>query len=168
MTAISADSPLSTAQQLAQAASLGELLFRRWLATMLDAVLIAAVLWAVVYGGRFVFGAPALAPAIWAWLAALVLYFPITEGLWGRTLGKYAASLSVIDAAGRPPGVGPAAIRSFVRIVEVNPLLCGAPAAIAIAVSRDRQRLGDYAAHTYVVPTEALTRALDDPASVFD
>jgi uncharacterized RDD family membrane protein YckC len=168
MTPVPANLPQTTAQRLAQGADLGELLFRRWLAAMLDFVLLLGACWAAIYGGEFVFGIDALGPALWASLIGLMLYFPITEGLWGRSVGKYAASLAVIDEAGRPPGVLKALIRTFVRVIDVNPLLAGLPAFVAIAASKDRQRLGDVAAQTYVVPSEALARALSDPASVFD
>jgi uncharacterized RDD family membrane protein YckC len=169
MTVAPADLRLTAAQRVAQGAGLGEMLFRRWLAAMLDLVVLVAMLWVAVYGAVFVFGVAALGPAIWAWLIAVVVYFPITEGLWGCSLGKYAASIVVIDDAGRPPGVGKALIRTFVGVIEINPvLLAGVPALITIALSKDRQRLGDIAAQTYVVPSEALARALEDPASVFD
>ena len=160
--------PRSTAQQVAQGVDLGEMLFRRWLAAVLDFVLLCGGCWVAIYGGEYVFGLAALGPALWISLIGLIVYFPLTEGLWGRSLGKYAASLAVIDEAGRPPGVIKALIRTFVGVIDVNPLLAGIPALIAIAASKDRQRLGDFAAQTYVVPSEALARALEDPASVFD
>jgi uncharacterized RDD family membrane protein YckC len=49
-----------------------------------------------------------------------------------------------------------AALRTILRIIEVNPLLFGAiPAAITIISTRRRQRLGDMLAETVVVLTRA-------------
>lgn len=159
---------LTLAQEVARQAGAGEMLLRRWLAAFLDAVFIAAGLVALVYGGVYVFGAKAFAPAVYAWLALAVAYFPIAEGFCGSTLGKFALGVSVIDDLGRPPGLAKAAIRSFVRLVEANPLFAGLPACAAVVVSRSRQRFGDLASETYVVRTEALIRALNDPAPLFD
>lgn len=169
MVSVPARNDISLAQRVAQGARLDEVLFRRWLAAILDLVLVAAALWFALYGGYFVFGAPALVPALWTWVAAAALYYPLTEGLLGRSFGKFVASLAVVDHTGHPPGLLGASIRTFVRVVEVNPILLGGlPAAVAIAVSRDRRRLGDIAAETWVVPSEALARALNDPAAVFE
>ena len=77
--------------------------------------------------------------------------------------------VSVVNQAGRPPGLVRAGIRTLVRVIDINPLVLAAlPGVVAMSLSKDRQRLGDYAAQTFVVPTEALARALRSPASVFD
>lgn len=168
MASLTDERGLTLAQRVARQAGAGEMLLRRWLAALLDLVFIAAALVALVYGGVYVFGAKAFAPAVYGWLALAVAYFPIAEGICGSTLGKFAAGVSVIDDLGRPPGLGKAVIRTFVRLVEANPLFGGLPAAAAVAVSRNRQRFGDVASETYVVRTQALVRALNDPAPLFD
>jgi uncharacterized RDD family membrane protein YckC len=152
-------------RQVAREADLAELLFRRWLAAMLDAVLLAGLFWLIARALETVFGAGTALWALGGWAAAAIAYFLITEGVWGQSLGKYAASVAVVDDAGRPPGVLRAAIRTLVRVIEINPLLV---AAWAISFSKDRQRLGDYAAGTFVVPTAALAAAIASPAAVFD
>ena len=102
---------------------------------------------------------------IWLWLVAPIIYFPVTEGIWGRSLGKLITGTVVVDNAGRAPGILKAALRTVTRLVEVNPLLLGGlPAGIAVAMSRRRQRLGDMLAGTYVVRRKDLAaiRRIDD------
>ena len=162
------DDDLTLAQRVARQSGAAEMLLRRWLATTLDAIFIAAALVALTYGGIYVFGAPGFAPAVYAWLALASVYFPIAEGLFGSTLGKFAVGVSVIDDVGRRPGVAKAAVRAFVRLVEANPLGAALPGAALLAVSPSRRCFGDLASETYVVRTDALIRALNDPAPIFD
>jgi len=156
------------AEKVAGQAGAGEMLLRRGLAMLVDLVFTAAALLAIVLGGVYVFGAPAFAPAVYAWLALVAAYFPLAEGLFGSTLGKFAAGVSVIDGVGRRPGLGKAVIRAFVRLVEANPIGAALPAAALVAVSPNRRCFGDIASETYVVRTEALIRTLNDPAPLFD
>ena len=86
-----------------------------------------------------------------------LFYFPIMEGRWGRTLGKLITGTIVVDAQGNAPGYSKATVRTFTRLIEVNPLLLGGiPAGIALLCSVDRQRFGDYLAGTYVIPISFL------------
>jgi uncharacterized RDD family membrane protein YckC len=166
--AVVADVGLTLAEKVAAQTGASEMLLRRGLAMLVDLVFVAAALIALVYGGVYVFGAPAFAPAVYVWLALAVAYFPIAEGLFGSTLGKFAAGVSVIDAAGRPPGLGKAGIRAFLRLVEANPIGAALPAAALVAVTPNRRCFGDIASETYVVRTDALIRTLNDPAPLFD
>ena len=50
-------------------------------------------------------------------------YFAVLEALWSRTLGKYFQGLVVRKLNGEPCDWTAAAIRSVLRVVEVNPLL---------------------------------------------
>jgi uncharacterized RDD family membrane protein YckC len=159
---------LTLAEKVAGQTGGGEMLLRRGLAMLVDLVFVAAALIALIYGGVYVFGALAFAPAVYGWLALAAVYFPIAEGLFGSTLGKFAAGVSVIDVDGRRPGLGKAAIRAFVRLVEANPLGAALPGAALVAVSPNRRCFGDVASETYVVRTAALMRVLNDPAPLFD
>jgi uncharacterized RDD family membrane protein YckC len=98
-------------------------------------------------------------------------YFTVTEGVWGRSLGKLITGTIVVDASGRPPGVGRAFVRTLLRLVEVNPfLLGGIPASICVWMTKDQQRIGDLLAGTYVVRASALASARTQSPSptVFD
>jgi len=76
-------------------------------------------------------------------------YYIICESLLGGTLGKLALGLRVVDKDGDEISLSAALIRNLLRIVDG--LLFYLVGAIAIWSSADHQRLGDRAAHTYVV-----------------
>jgi uncharacterized RDD family membrane protein YckC len=84
-------------------------------------------------------------------------YYPVLEHLFGRTLGKLVCRVRVVDGTGGHPSWGQAIIRTVLRIIEVNPaLLGGLPAGIVVLASKNRQRLGDMAASTFVLREEDL------------
>lgn len=63
---------------------------------------------------------PALVPTDDGNLAAPVARTSVVlEGRWGVTVGKLALKLRVVDAQGRPPGYGKAAIRTLLRALSV-------------------------------------------------
>jgi uncharacterized RDD family membrane protein YckC len=126
---------------------------RRWAATWLDFLLFAGALFVLltIAGDHFMGGAVA------AWFALVILYYPILEGLTGKTLGKLLCGLKVVDTHGANPGILKATIRTLLRLIEVNPLLLGGlPAGIAVLATPTRQRLGDKAADTYVLKSSDL------------
>jgi len=78
-------------------------------------------------------------------------YFPIFEGLWGgRTPGKRAQSLRVVQLDGQPVGWASVIVRNLVRIVDILPGFY-AVGSTAILLTKRSQRLGDLAAGTMVV-----------------
>jgi uncharacterized RDD family membrane protein YckC len=86
-------------------------------------------------------------------------YYFLFEGMISRTPGKLVTGLVVTRYDGRRCGWGQAAIRTGFRLLEVNPILVGAlPAALSIICTRHRQRFGDKAARTIVVPSRRLPR----------
>jgi uncharacterized RDD family membrane protein YckC len=88
--------------------------------------------------------------------AVALLYFFVCEWRWGKTLGKKALGLVVVDRCGQKLSFGQALVRTLFRVVEasVGPLcLIGAA---SVLLSKDSQRLGDSMAETYVVPTSLL------------
>jgi len=80
-------------------------------------------------------------------------YYVICEPLLGGTLGKLAVGLRVVDEDGDEISLSAALIRNLLRIVDG--LFFYLVGAIAIWSSPDHQRLGDRAAHTYVVRRHA-------------
>jgi len=130
------------------------LIAQRWGATVIDTFVMVAlyITVGVISQGRGDWPLPALA-------LATIAYYVVLEGRWGVTLGKLATQIRVVDRFGRPPGYGRAAIRTALRLVEVNPMLMGGiPAAIAVGVSKTRQRIGDMLAGTYVLRVEDVKR----------
>jgi uncharacterized RDD family membrane protein YckC len=84
-------------------------------------------------------------------IAAFVGYFAISEAVWsGKTLGKLALRVRVVDGRGGPLGAGQALIRNLVRLVDFLPFYY-AVGAVTMFVNRRGQRLGDLAAGTVVV-----------------
>lgn len=78
-------------------------------------------------------------------------YFPLFEGLYsGRTPGKRAQRLRVMQADGQPAGFGPIAVRNLLRIVDFLPAYYAAGVITILATPRS-QRIGDLVAGTIVV-----------------
>ncbi|HZB81514.1 MAG TPA: RDD family protein [Rubrobacteraceae bacterium] len=77
-------------------------------------------------------------------------YYTILEGYLGQTLGKMLFGIKVVrEDNGEVPGIGAAAIRTVLRLVDG--LFSYLVAFIAVLASSKNQRLGDMAAHTLVV-----------------
>jgi uncharacterized RDD family membrane protein YckC len=91
-------------------------------------------------------------PASIAALLAYLGYYFVPEWLFGTTAGKAFFALRVRQLSGDPCTAGQIAVRTFMRLVEVNPLFLGAiPAGISILSTKRRQRSGDLLAGTVVV-----------------
>jgi uncharacterized RDD family membrane protein YckC len=128
------------------------IIVRRWLGCWVDFIVLLAIFLIPDALNHDVY--QRLLPV---WVTLAVAYFPLTEGLFGRSLGKLATRTVVVNAAGENPGIGRAFVRTLLRVVEVNPLfLGGVPAGIVAAASKTRQRLGDMAANTFVLKQEHL------------
>ncbi|MFI5843936.1 RDD family protein [Catenuloplanes sp. NPDC051500] len=86
----------------------------------------------------------------WVLFVMALLYYVLMEGLLGRTLGKMATGIRVIDeATGSTPGLLSGLVRTLLRIIDG---FFGYLLALIIVVNNDRRRrLGDMAAKTLVV-----------------
>lgn len=129
---------------------------RRVLATIVDGIVLGALFSAMA----FAFGDFAIEQGTWegslAGLPAFVFgllvlgYYILMEGYLGQTVGKMATGIKVVrENTDEVPGLGPATIRTVLRIVDGFFLYL--VAFITVLVSGKRQRLGDMAAHTQVV-----------------
>ncbi len=130
--------------------------FRRWAATVIDFILMIFLTGAVVYvNDRF--GEQVAGPVAAGLFAGILCYYLLLEGFTGYTLGKFALRIRAVDPAGRPPGFVKSLLRTLLRVVDTNPLLLGGiPAGICVLTSREKQRLGDIAAKTFVVKVKDL------------
>ena len=82
-----------------------------------------------------------------------LLYYILLEGYLGQTVGKMLLGIKVIrEDTGDVPGLGAAAIRNVLRIIDG--LFAYLVGFVAILASSKRQRLGDMAAHTLVVSSK--------------
>lgn len=109
-----------------------------------------------------------------AWVAGFLVLFgyPILceWALGGRTVGKWALGLRVMDVTGLPAGFVAIAVRNLVRLVDVLP---GAYLVGGIAALWDphNRRLGDLAAGTIVLRaggTRTLPRGGATPPAVLE
>ncbi|WP_405605465.1 RDD family protein [Polaribacter sp. Asnod1-A03] len=78
-----------------------------------------------------------------------IMFFlwPISEGLWGQTIGKRLLDIKVVSKKNEPINMGQAFIRFLLGIVDFMFLI----GIIVAAVSKDNQRIGDAAAKTFVI-----------------
>ena len=149
---------------MAERLDAGGILLRRWAGCWIDFIVLAALFFLPA-----VALAPAEATASGAGLLLFILplaYFPVTETIWGRSLGKLVTGLIVVDKTGARPAFWRVLIRTLLRLVEVNPFLIGGiPAGICVIATKRKQRLGDLAAGTYVIPIKDLAAILNAPAA---
>ena len=130
----------------------------RFVARLLDSLIQGALIIAlfVITGVLFASdgGGFAMAFASITAFAVMFLYDPILEQAGdGRTPGKRAAGIRVVDRMGRPVGLVASVVRNVVRLVDFLPFLYGV-GLVAMLATEHAQRLGDLAAGTFVVRTK--------------
>jgi len=133
------------------------LMVRRCFAAVLDFVIVflLAAAAAPLYEERPAWAIVLAVAVIW------VGYHALLEACTGVTIGKWLAGIRVTTKDGNLPGFRRAALRSLLRVVEVNPiLLAGLPAGLLADRSQYRQRLGDRLAGTFVVKYRDLSKSL--------
>jgi uncharacterized RDD family membrane protein YckC len=130
---------------------------RRVLAIIVDGLVLGVLFWvmSMIFGTSSVEGGAASASlgTLGTLLYAILAfgYFTLLEGQLGQTLGKMLLGIKVVrEDNGEVPGLGAAAIRTVLRIIDALPFayLVGF---ISILISSKNQRLGDMAANTLVV-----------------
>ena len=131
---------------------------RRVLAIIVDGLLVgipSSLISTLLFGTSSVYGsstadAAQVGPVVSISLVVFLAYYTLLEGYLGQTVGKMLLGIKVIrEDTGEVPGVGAAAIRTVLRLIDgLFGYLVGF---IAVLASAKRQRLGDMAAHTLVV-----------------
>ncbi len=125
---------------------------RRAVAIIIDMIVLSLVGWGIGMGtgmssatGFSLTGAPAL-----IWFAIALAYYVVMEVQLGGTLGKMAMGVKVVKEDGSKLDWVASIIRNLLRIIDgFFFYLVGA---IVVWTSKKKQRLGDMAAHTLVVP----------------
>jgi len=84
-------------------------------------------------------------------IAVYVLHTLVSEWLWGWTIGKRLCGLRVVMVDGTAPTFRAAVVRNLLRVVDVA--LVFPP--MLVIITPLRQRVGDLAADTIVVSSEA-------------
>lgn len=90
--------------------------------------------------------------------------FVILQGLTGWTIGKRLLGLRCVRADGRPPGIGKALLRWVLWLVDGLPCF-GLVGFITGLSTVGHRRVGDMAAHTYVVRADAAGSPVVVPAA---
>ena len=124
----------------------------RFLALLIDAIIVTSIA-STVFATVVLLLPPGLALAVF-----LSVNFVLTWGwhVWfevkkqGRTPGKRALRLRVIDARGLPVSLYQSLVRNITRVLDFAPAFYGF-GAIAVLASPTRRRLGDLIADTLVV-----------------
>lgn len=126
----------------------GEIVARRWAATSIDFLLSSIAILVPITLEKI-----GLLPLS----IFLLLQYLILEPFTGYTIGKFVLRIKVVNESGQRIGLIKGLIRTFFRIIEVNPfLLGGIPAGIIVLSSKNKQRLGDMIANTYVIRVRDL------------
>jgi len=128
----------------------------RFVAVLIDGLVLIPLLLvlALVFGDRYSTsenGTHTVGVTAGGWWPLLVIlaYYVASETLTGKTIGKRAVGLRVVDASGEPLGLGQAVVRNVLRIVDAILFYLVAP--ISVWTSSERQRIGDRVANTVVV-----------------
>ena len=129
---------------------------KRILAAIVDAKVFSVIFWVLALlfggtsaeGGSVAFSLGGLGSLLY--IVVVFAYYTLLEGYLGQTLGKMLLGIKVVrEDSGEVPGLGAAAIRTVLRIIDG--LFAYLVAFITVLVSRKNQRFGDMAAHTLVV-----------------
>lgn len=129
-------------------------LYSRFLAWLIDGLIVAALLGAAVFGLSFLAILSGGLAGFLIFVAVFVInwgYFTFCEWrMAGRTPGKKALSLRVMQTSGVRIGLAQAALRNLLRVFDHLPLLYAVGGGVAL-LAPSRRRLGDLVAGTMVV-----------------
>jgi uncharacterized RDD family membrane protein YckC len=129
---------------------------RRILATIVDVIIFSIFYWLLamlfgstsVEGGSIAFSLGALGSLIY--FVGIFAYYLFMEGYLGQTVGKMLLGIKVVrEDNGGVPGLGAAALRTVLRIIDG--ILFYAVAFVSVLATQKNRRLGDMVANTLVV-----------------
>lgn len=101
---------------------------------------------------RWVSGWMVTDPICLLFLAIIIVYFILFEGLSGATPGKMAVGIRVVAVDGSKPGLIKSIVRNGLRVVDGLPVL-NIVGVVLIMRSSERARFGDRVAGTRVIKT---------------
>jgi uncharacterized RDD family membrane protein YckC len=129
---------------------------RRVLATLADGIVLglAFALMSMLFGSSSAQGGQVSGSlegfSALVYFVLVFAYYILMEGYLGQTVGKMLLGIKVVrEDNGEVPGVGGAAIRTVLRLIDG--LFFYLVAFISVLASGKNQRLGDMVAHTLVV-----------------
>jgi uncharacterized RDD family membrane protein YckC len=89
-------------------------------------------------------------PLCMIFLLAILFYFIVLEGVFGRTVGKWFIGIQVVNKDAEIPGLRKALLRNLLRIVDSLPAF-NILGVILIIRSPEKARFGDLVSGTRVV-----------------
>jgi hypothetical protein len=98
----------------------------------------------------FVTGGTAAAMWVGGFLAGLLIYV-VLQGLTGWTPGKLIMGIRAVSEDGSPPGLGRAALRWILLVVDYFPYCLPLVGLITALATKGHRRVGDMVAKTFVV-----------------
>jgi uncharacterized RDD family membrane protein YckC len=119
-------------------------LYQRFLAQLLDSLLIGFAALIPTYANF------SISPSSFTDLMIIICYFTLFEGLVGKTPGKKAANIEVVNKDGDKPGILRSTVRNLLRPIDFLPT-CYLLGIGSIYVSDKNKRLGDLAAGTEII-----------------
>jgi uncharacterized membrane protein SpoIIM required for sporulation/uncharacterized RDD family membrane protein YckC len=148
----------------------------RFLALLLDLLLITMTILALVLGAFWAVGQLGAVPEIVAsWgLALLILinfalvwgYFVYFEAVRdGQTPGKRAVGIRVVHDGGYPLTLRGAAVRNLLRVIDIQPIPSWIVGGVTMMLRSDTKRIGDIAAGTIVVRERTAAALPELPAA---
>ncbi|MGE3621354.1 MAG: RDD family protein, partial [Acidimicrobiia bacterium] len=96
-------------------------------------------------------------------LVASFAYHVVLQGLTGATLGKLVTGIRTVREEGTPPGIGKAALRWVLLLVDGFPYFVPLVGFVCALTSSGHRRVGDMAAKTFVVSKAAVGRPVGVP-----
>ena len=129
---------------------------RRILATIVDLIISSVFYWVVamlfggtsVEGGTIAFSLGGIGSLVY--LVGVFAYYLLLEGYLGQTVGKMLLGIKVVrEDNGEVPGLGAAALRTLLRIIDG--IFFYAVAFVSVLATQKNRRLGDMAANALVV-----------------
>lgn len=95
------------------------------------------------------------------WLGLCVFYDLVCELFFnGQSIGKHIIKIKVVSLNGARPSVGQYLLRWIFRIIDFG-ISAGSLALVSVALTDNRQRVGDMVAGTTLVKTEPQTQFKD-------
>ncbi|MCP4567485.1 MAG: RDD family protein [FCB group bacterium] len=89
-------------------------------------------------------------PLCLIFLAVIVVYFILLEGIFGATIGKKVMDLRVVRTDGHKPGMARSAARNLLRAIDALPAF-SILGIVLIVTSPEKARFGDRVAGTRVI-----------------
>lgn len=127
--------------------------WQRFLATVLDNIILTAVFWLIIIFLVFIRINPAITAAIFILLLLFedILYFTLLEAKYSKTIGKMALKIKVICENNKKVNFKQALIRNITKSMPFFRVIFRIIGFFLIIFTKKHQRIGDMLAKTIVI-----------------